>query len=107
MIARTCLGVTLTSNAERFLKYLDEAILRAYRTAEGNEGVFVLQEIQGDLTYFLLLSFWVSRDALTRFVGPDIGAVSQNPEEKNLLIAYESTARHYEVLYMAEHPMKI
>jgi len=99
MIARTCLGVTLASNADRYLEYLNEALLPAYRTAEGNKATFVLIERQEGLVYFVLLSFWVSRDALVRFAGPDIETAIQDPEEKSLLVAYESIARHYEVVY--------
>jgi hypothetical protein len=98
MIARTCQAVTLASEVDRYLQYLNTVVLPSYRRAEGNLNTYVLQEIQGDLAYIVLLSFWASWDALICFAGPDIEMAIQNPEEKNLLIAHESIARNYRVI---------
>jgi len=98
MIARSCQAVTLVSEADRYLEYLNLVVLPTYQNAQGNLGTCVLQEIRGGLSYFVLLSFWASWGDLICFAGPDTETVIQNPEEKSLLIASESIARHYEVI---------
>jgi len=98
MIARIWQGITLTAKAEQYLEYLNTAVLPACQAAEGHEGLFILKEIRGELTYFLLLSLWTSDQALEKFTGGNAEEVNLSPEEKSLLVAYESSARHYEVL---------
>ena len=102
MIARVWRGVTPSSNADRYFEYLNQVMIPAIQTAEGNEGLFVLRERQGELAYTLLLSFWASDQALASFVGCDYDLVKPSPEEKSLLTAFESTARHYTVVYTSK-----
>jgi heme-degrading monooxygenase HmoA len=81
-------------------RYLNNFVVPACQTAEGNEGLFIMKELQGELTYFLLLSFWTSDEALKNFAGTDsCEVVDPFPEEKNLLIAFESIASHYKMVY--------
>ena len=98
MIARIWRGVTLVTKADQYLEYLNRIVIPACQTAEGIEGLFIMKECQGELTHFLLLSFWTSDEALANFTGADFDAVSPSPEEKCLLTAFESTARHYKVI---------
>src|SRR5512143_1422110 len=99
-IVRIWHGVTLATKAEQYLEFLNNFVVVPCQTAEGNEGLFVLKEPQGEITYFLLLSFWESDEALKNFEGADCCAVVHlSPEEKNLLIAFDSTARHYKIVY--------
>ncbi|HEX6268924.1 MAG TPA: hypothetical protein VFZ43_01700 [Anaerolineales bacterium] len=102
MIARIWRVVTLSINAERYFEYLDQFIIPAIRTAEGNEGLFVLRERQGELSYVMLLSFWASDQALASFAGCDYEVVKLSREAKGLLTAFESTARHYTVVYASK-----
>ena len=102
MIARIWRGVTLSINADRYFEYLKQFITHTMRTAEGNEGFFVLKDHQGELTYVLLLSFWDSDQALASFAGYDYEIVKPSQEEKSLLTAFESIARHYTVVYMSK-----
>jgi heme-degrading monooxygenase HmoA len=102
-IVRIWRGVTLATKAEEYSEYLNNFVVPACQTAEGNEGLFIMKEIQGELVYFLLLSLWASDEALQNFVGIDsCEAVDLFPEEKNLLLAFESTASHYKMVYKSE-----
>jgi heme-degrading monooxygenase HmoA len=99
-IVRIWRGVTLATRAERYLEYLNNVVAPAYRTAEANEGMYIMQELQDELTHFLLLSFWTSEEKLKNFAGVDCcEVVVPTPEEKEFLIAFESTARHYSIVY--------
>jgi hypothetical protein len=102
MIVRIWRGVTKSADADRYLPYLNQFVMPTYQIANGHEGLLVMEERQGELVQFLLLSFWASDQALASFVGADTSQVNLSPEEKSLLIAFESTARHYKVVYRSE-----
>lgn len=98
MIARVWRGISSINKADKYLEYLNQVVLPGYQAVEGNQGVFILQEVQGELVYFLLLSLWSSYDALTHFAGPNLEIAKQSPEEQKFLIASESVVANYEVL---------
>lgn len=102
-IVRIWRSVTLETKAEEYLEYLNRIVIPACQTAEGNEGLFIMKELQGELAHFLLLSVWTSDEALVNLAGADpCEVVNPSPEEKSLLIAFESTAGHYKVVYTSE-----
>jgi hypothetical protein len=103
MIARVWRGITSIDNADPYLEYLNQVVLLGYQAVEGNRGVFVFREVQGELVYFLLLSIWESYDALAKFTGPNIRIARQAPEEQKFLVASESVVAHYEVIKLI-HP---
>jgi heme-degrading monooxygenase HmoA len=101
-IVRLWRGITLATKANQYLEYLNKFVAPAFQMAEGNEGLLVLQDQQDELVYFLLLSFWTSQEALQNFTGahsPELDVVNLSPEEQSLLVAFESTARYYKVVY--------
>jgi len=100
-IARVWRSITLISNADKYLEYLDKTVIPACQTAEGNEGLIVMKECHGELSHFLLLSFWASNEALAKYAEATDDVVDPTPEEKSLLIAFESNARHYKVIKSA------
>lgn len=98
MIARVWRGITSIDKADQYLKYLNQIVVPGYQAVAGNQGVFVLREVQGELAYFLLLSIWSTRDALAVFTDPNQELARQAPEEQKFLVASESVVAHYEVL---------
>jgi len=89
MFARIWRGIVRAAAADDYLAYLRAQVIPAYRRAEGNQSVFILQDAQGELTVFLLLSFWDSRAAVEKFSDPQLD--SENAERAKLL-TFESTA---------------
>lgn len=98
MIARIWHGITLTTNADQYLGHLNQRVIPAYQEAKGNAGCFIMKEPCGDLVRILLLSFWDCENSLADFVGADLERVNLTPEEKCLLVAFESNARNYKVV---------
>jgi len=94
--------IALATKANQYFEYLTQFVVPAFRMAEGNEGLFILQDLRGELANFVLLSFWTSNEELFNFAdthSPEFEVVKLSPEEQSLLIAFESTARYYKVLY--------
>ena len=110
-IARIWRGITLAAKSGQYLEYLNKVVVPACQIAEGNEGLFVMKECQGELTHFLLLTLWASDEAVARYAGTAVDVVNPTPEERDLLIAFESTARRYQVvkkvgeIFNTEHSM--
>jgi heme-degrading monooxygenase HmoA len=98
MIARIWQAITSTDEAERYVEYLNECVLPAYRDADGNEGAFVFCNTQGEITHFLLLTLWSSLEELNRFTGMDERKVKLPAEEKCHLLAFESNVKQYDVI---------
>ena len=97
-IARIWRGITLAANSGQYLEYLNKVVMPVCQSAEGNEGFFVMKECQGELTHFLLLTLWASDEALAKYAGTADDVVNPTPEERDLLMAFESTARRYRVV---------
>lgn len=106
MIVRMWQGIVRLANAAKYQSFLEEKVLPCYRSADGNLGVYLCSEVKDELVNFILLSIWSSHDALVRFAGPDVDTISHSNEEKQLLLAFESMARNYEVLQLLE-PQKV
>lgn len=100
-IVRIWRSITLTTRSEQYVEYLNRIVVPACRIAEGNEGLLVMKECQGDLTHFILLSLWATSEALAKYAGTADDVVNPTPEERKLLIAFESTARCYRVVKSA------
>lgn len=98
MIARTWHGMTLASDAEAYLDYLNQTGVPDLRATPGNRGVYVLRRIDAGVAHFLLISLWDSIDAIQRFAGTDVDKARYYPEDRKFLLELEPTVTHYEVL---------
>lgn len=101
-IVRIWSGIALATKANQYLEYLNKIVVPAIRMAEGNVGLLILQDLRGELAHFLLLSFWTSGEVLINFAGAHLSefeVVKLSPEEQSLLVAFESIAKYYKVLY--------
>jgi len=101
-IVRIWSGIALATKANQYLEYLNKIVVPAIRMAEGNQGLLILQDLRGELAHFLVLSFWTSNEVLINFAGAhssEYEVVKLSPEEQSLLVAFESIAKYYKVLY--------
>ena len=107
-IVRIWRGITLAARAGEYLEYLNKTVIPSCQMADNHERLFIMKDLQGELAHFLLLSFWTSNEELESSAGTDsceCEVVNPPPEEKSLLIAFESIARYYEVVYTSESPL--
>ncbi len=102
MFIQTWQGIALQSNANQLQNLLFARVLPLYQSAAGSLGAYLCREDNGGLANFLLLSLWSSRDALVRFAGPGMDMLVLSPEERKLLLAFESRARNFEVLQLSQ-----
>lgn len=106
MIARIWHGVTLATKADKYIDYLKETGLADYAATSGNRGVYLLRRIEGDRAHFVTLTFWESEEMIKAFAGADIEKARYYPEDKDFLLEFEPTVKHYEVLHATSPAMK-
>jgi heme-degrading monooxygenase HmoA len=102
MIASIWRGVTQASLAERYLEYLNQCVVPHHQSDSGNQGIFVLRDIQGELAHFLILAFWESKEALIEFAGEGFEYAIQHPEDEEYLLAFESVISQYQVVSVGD-----
>jgi heme-degrading monooxygenase HmoA len=98
MIARIWHGITRSKDAEEYLDYLKRTGVPDSKGTEGNRGVYVLREIDGEKAHFLFISLWNSTEAIGRFAGSEIDRARYYPEDEKFLLELEPFVEHYEVL---------
>ena len=98
MIARVWQGVTTEALADEFQNYIFTTGLLELKSTPGNLGVIILRRTEEGKERFLLISFWISMEAISRFAGPDITKARYYPGDEKYLIELEPVVTHYEVV---------
>ncbi len=98
MIARQWHGRVPTSKAAAYYAFLQRSGIPDYKATPGNRGVWVFRRTEGDVTHFLLTSFWDSLESIRGFAGADVERARYYPEDQDFLLEFEPTVIHYEVL---------
>jgi len=96
MIVRRWRGATRASDRVAYLAYLDRTGLREYAATPGNRGVLTLTRDVGDLTEFVLLSFWDRLEDIVAFAGSTIEQAVFYPEDDRFLVERDLTVAHYD-----------
>ena len=98
MIARVWHGVVASEKADDYTQYLAGFGLRDYQAVPGNLGVQLLRRSEGAHVHFLLLSLWISREAIEAYAGPDIERAHYYPYDLECLVDPDPRVTHYEVV---------
>ena len=98
MMARIWHGRVVSGKADAYMQYMEATGLRDYRATPGNRDVIVLRRAEGDVTHFLVLTFWDSLEAIKAFAGPHPEKAVYYPEDDAFLLEKEPHVTHYEVL---------
>ncbi|HZQ05540.1 MAG TPA: antibiotic biosynthesis monooxygenase [Anaerolineae bacterium] len=98
MIARIWHGITPAAKADEYVDYLNRTGLPDYRATEGNRGAYLLRRIEGDEAHFITLTFWHSTESIKKFAGEDIERARYYPEDREFLLEFEPTVKHYQVM---------
>lgn len=100
MITRTWHGIVPTTKKDNYLDYLLRTGLHDYSGTKGNLGLQVLRKVEGDITHFLLITFWDSTDSIKVFAGEQYEKARYYPEDADYLLEMEPFVQHYEVMEM-------
>jgi heme-degrading monooxygenase HmoA len=98
MIVRMWHGRVPTSKAAPYRAFTNGRAIPDYRSVPGNISVHVLERAEGDVTHFITLTFWDSRESIRAFAGDDLEKAKYYPEDADFLLEYEPRVVHYEVV---------
>lgn len=98
MIARVWEGIVPSAKEAAYQEFLAREVLPEIRMAAGNRGALVLRRAEAERVRFLVLSYWVSHEAIRAFAGDDAERAHYRPAALEFLIDPAPFATHYEVL---------
>ena len=61
----------------------------------------ILERTDGDVTHFMMVTFWDGMAAVRGFAGDDVEAAKYYPEDAEFLLEFEPRVVHYEVVGQA------
>lgn len=97
MIARMWHGRVPRAKSEEYLRLMRTVAIPDYKATAGNFGAYAMCRIDGDVAHFEMLTFWESLAAISRFAGPDAEAAKYYDFDRDFLLEFEPTARHFEI----------
>ena len=103
MIARSWHGRVRAAQSDEYYGYMSSTGLADYAASPGYRGIIVQQWTEGDVSHFLLTTFWESVEAIKRFAGDDYSNARYYPHDDEYLLEREPHVRHATVL-LAEVP---
>jgi heme-degrading monooxygenase HmoA len=98
VIARIWRGAVQRGKADRYVDYLQETGIPAYRATPGNRGAWILRSDRGELTEFVTLSFWDSIESVRAFAGSDPDRAVFYPEDEHFLVERDLHVTHYTLI---------
>ena len=97
MIARIWHGKVPLAKADEYLKLMRSVAIPDYQSVPGNRGAFALREIQSQIAHFVMLTFWDSREAITKFAGENIDDAKYYDFDRDFLLELEPRVKHFEL----------
>ena len=98
VIARIWRGKAASATAEAYVRHLETEVFPELRRLDGFRDAHVLQREETGGVAFVVVTLWESRDAIHLFAGEDIGRAVVAPEARALLIKWQTTVEHYDVV---------
>ncbi|HVL13538.1 MAG TPA: antibiotic biosynthesis monooxygenase family protein [Gemmata sp.] len=96
-VARVWQGKVPKAKADEYEKYLTEEGVKKFPRVKGNLGVQMFRRDLGEVTEFVVISYWPDRAAIRAYAGEDIDKTRFLPKDKDYLIDPEPNVRHYDV----------
>ena len=96
MIARIWTGDVLIEKSNDFLNYMLNTGVNDCTLAEGNQGVLILKESNDISTKYTFISFWQSKDFITKFFKSDSDVAFLYPEDKIFLSSMSERVKFLE-----------
>ena len=98
MIARMWHGKVPTAKAKAYREFLNQRAIPDYQATAGNQGVYILEQTEGEITHFVTLSFWENIEVIKGFAGEDADVAKYYEEDRYFLLEFEPKVLHYEVV---------
>ena len=98
MISRHWSGVAKSAFAEAYVQHLQTETFPAIRELPGFVSASILRRVVSNGVDFLVVTQWASLDAIRAFAGAEVETAVVPQKVQDMMVAYDRTVRHYEVL---------
>ena len=98
MIARHWRGLVKRERADAYIEHLQSQTLPELVQLAGFLDAKVLRRDLPQGVEFLVVTIWASLDAIRAFAGADVESAVVPPKAREMMIEYDRTARHYDVV---------
>ena len=98
LIGRLWHGRTTFANAHPYQEHLRSETLPGLTAIDGFRGAYVLKRVSNGAVEFLVLTLWISEDAIHAFAGRDAEVAVIPAAAEQLLAQWDERATHYEVV---------
>ena len=97
MILREWRGRVPRAKGSAYLEFLRARAMPDYAAVPGHRGTWILMDEGPEVSEFVLLTLWDSREAIRGFAGDDISRARYYPEDPGFLLEMPERLRHYDV----------
>jgi heme-degrading monooxygenase HmoA len=101
MVIREWRGRAIPTDAAGYPEHFRKTVLPQLKRTSGFVGAHLARHELGDKIEFVVLTRWVSIEAVRAFAGADVNKAVLEPEARAALADYDLDVRHYEVLQEA------
>jgi heme-degrading monooxygenase HmoA len=98
MIARHWRGLVKRERADAYVEHLQSQTLPQLVQLAGFHDARVLRRDLPQGVEFLVVTIWESLDSIRAFAGNDVESAVVPPAARDMMIEYDSAARHYQVV---------
>ena len=98
MICRLWRGLTRPEEADRYVEHLRRQTLPQLRELPGFVNASILRREVDRGAEFVIVTRWQSLKAIEQFAGAEFTVAVVPPEVQRLMIDYDRSVRHYEVV---------
>jgi len=97
MIARVWTARARPDGADAYATHFSDHVLPALEAVDGYQGATLLRRARGESTELVVISWWISEEAIRGFAGDAFERAVVADEARRVLTSYDDTVRHYEV----------
>ncbi len=101
MIVRLWHGRVNISKADEYAEFMKERAAPDYGSVDGLHKLVFTRRDEGDVTHFLLITFWDSMESVKKFAGEHPEKAKYYPEDDDFLLEKEAESVMYEIFYQA------
>ena len=99
MISRQWRGLAKASYADAYVEHLRKETFPGLATIPGFVSASILRRDLANGVEFLIVTNWMSIDAIRAFAGYDAESAVVPSEVQGMMVEYDKRARHYQVVH--------
>jgi uncharacterized protein len=98
MIVRMWSGRATPENSGQYIEHATKNVFPALAAIRGHRGAYMLRRAVDGVVEFVVLTLWDSMDAIRKFAGAKPENAVVEPEARAVLIAFDESVTHFEVV---------